>query len=91
MRLIRPDQEGLIVCPECKRRYKPDLAIPPASDNRAIQVIYPDAEVYQREQQLTGLCSDECYDAHLGVEGYIYKERKRFVLTTTGSKRRPFP
>lgn len=91
MRLIKPDIAGMIRCPQCQRKYKPDLPIPPQSDTRKIQDIYPNAEVYQREQQLTGLCSDECYDKHLGVEGYIYKERKRFVLTTTGSKRRPFP
>lgn len=65
MRLIKPDSEGYIICPQCKRRYKPDLPIPEKDDPRKIQDIYPDATIVQREQQLTGLCSHRCFMVHL--------------------------
>lgn len=80
MRLIKPDAEGKIICPQCKRRYKPVLPIPDPSDRRAIQDIYPDAENWQREQQLTGICSDRCWDLYLtGREQSKYDEEGRRI------------
>jgi len=77
MRLIKPDAEGCIICPECGKRYKPELPIP--SDKRTrIDTIYPDSEPYQREQLTTGLCSDRCFDRHIGVKHkYVYDEKGR--------------
>jgi len=91
MRLAFPDRAGYVQCPQCKTRYKPDLEFPAMDDNRSIQSIYPDSEPYQREQLMTGYCSDKCFDEALGVEGHIYTKGKRFILTTTGSRRALFP
>ena len=52
---------GMRTCPGCKKRYIPDL-LPREGDNRLIQLIYPDAEPYQREQLQSGYCSDKCID-----------------------------
>lgn len=66
VRTFRTDAEGKIICPNCGKHYTPDLPIPPASDNRRIQEIYPHTQPYQREQLLTGICSDKCWDEFLG-------------------------
>ena len=48
-------------CPVCKKIYETILK-EPINDNRNIQEIYPNALAYQREQLITGICSDECWD-----------------------------
>lgn len=63
------DEDGLTICPQCGRHYTPDLPDPPSGPRRPMQEIYPDAKPYQREQLITGLCSDECWDAYLGSDG----------------------
>lgn len=63
------DEDGLTICPQCGRHYAPDLPGPPSGQRRPMQEIYPDAKPYQREQLITGLCSDECWDAYLGSDG----------------------
>jgi hypothetical protein len=59
------DEAGLTVCPQCKKHYRPILERP-ISDIRPIQQIFPDAMPWQREQLITGICSDACWQKHLG-------------------------
>jgi len=54
-------------CPNCKKVYKPVLQRP-ENDDRCIQVIFPDAQPWEREQLLTGICSDKCWDQFVGEE-----------------------
>jgi hypothetical protein len=61
------DEQGLTVCPQCKRHYKPILERP-QGDNRMIQEIFPNAKPFEREQLITGLCSDDCWKKYLHVE-----------------------
>ena len=73
-------------CENCKREYIPVLG--ERDPNRPIQEQFPDAEPWEREQlSVLGFCSDECFDKYLGVEGYVYTDGKRFVLTPMGSRR----
>lgn len=54
-------------CPQCGKLYKPILDWP-EGDDRNIQDIFPDAERWVREQLITGICSQECWDEFLGKE-----------------------
>ena len=54
-------------CPNCKKIYVPSLERP-MGDNRCIQDIYPDSQPWEREQLLSGICSDKCWDEYIGVE-----------------------
>jgi len=58
------DVNGLTVCPECGRHYIPDLERP-IGDNRRIQQIFPDATSVQREQVISGICSQRCWNLSL--------------------------
>jgi hypothetical protein len=60
------DEEGLTICPECRKHYKPKLERP-KGDDRPISIIFPDAKRYEREQLITGLCSNKCWRKHLGM------------------------
>ena len=60
------DEKGLTVCPQCGKHYKPKLERA-KDDNRCIQEIFPTARKYEREQLITGLCSDECWKRYLHI------------------------
>ena len=62
--MIHPNENGLIVCPNCKREYKPDLE---RKTNDLIQVEFPKASPEQREQLVSGLCSSKCWNEFLGL------------------------
>jgi len=64
----RRDEKGLTICPQCGKHYKPVLGEYPKDDPRTIQKIFPLAKPYEREQLLTGICSDECWDKFLGMK-----------------------
>jgi len=49
------DREGLVQCPGCGKAYVPDL---PYND--------PLASTTQKEQHISGICSDTCWDRLLG-------------------------
>lgn len=66
MRVINP--YGFTICPQCGKHYKPVLGERPEGDNRCVQHIFPDATKVEREQLITGLCSDKCWDRYLGVK-----------------------
>jgi hypothetical protein len=61
--MITPDDNGLVVCPNCNKQYKPDLE---RKTNNPIQAEYPKATKEQREQLISGLCSDKCWNSFLG-------------------------
>lgn len=70
----------MVQCPQCMKFYTPELPPRPRNDLRSIQLIYPDAEPYQREQLQTGYCSDKCIDeAYSGTREpqYTYDEKGR--------------
>jgi len=54
------------ICPNCKKKYIPELG--ERDPNILIQKQFPNAKPYQREQLITGLCSDECWDEYLGFK-----------------------
>lgn len=58
----------LRICPQCHKYYKPVLGQRPEGDNRCIQDIFPNAKPWEREQLLTGICSDECWKKYLKVD-----------------------
>ena len=56
------DKEGLTICPICKKHYKPNLTEVSKTNMCCIQDIYPEAKSYEREQLITGICSNECWN-----------------------------
>jgi len=52
--------EGLTVCPNCEKAYLPDL------DEKSAKKHFKDVTPCQREQLISGLCSDECWDKYDG-------------------------
>jgi hypothetical protein len=56
-----------VICPNCGKIYQPVLVRPP-NDGRPIQAIFPFAPSWQREQLISGMCSDACWVAFLGPE-----------------------
>lgn len=52
------------VCPVCHREYETILEPVPG----LIQVAYPNAPPWQREQLLSGICSDGCWNDWFGEE-----------------------
>ena len=55
------------ICPNCKKEYETVLERP-EGDERLIQQIFPNAPAWQREQILSGICSDHCWNQFLGVD-----------------------
>ena len=62
--MITPNEKGLVVCPNCKKEYKPTLI---RKGNELIQITYPNATLEQREQLISGICSDKCWKEYLGI------------------------
>ena len=61
------DEDGLTVCSQCTKHYKPVLGERPQGDNRSIQKIFPNATPEEREQLVTGFCTTKCWNRYLGV------------------------
>lgn len=55
-------------CPNCGKEYETELN-KPEGDDRCIQDIFPNEPAWKREQLLTGLCSDKCWNEYLGGGG----------------------
>lgn len=47
-------------CKMCKKTY--ELAIQDDIDTRMIQEQFPNREPWEREQLISGICSDECWE-----------------------------
>jgi len=61
--MINPNENGLIKCPNCMREYMPVLK---RKTNDSIQNEYPNASKEEREQLISGICSDKCWEEFLG-------------------------
>jgi hypothetical protein len=53
-----------IICPQCAVAYYPKLGN--RKTDLVIQKEFPDATSAEREQLVTGICSDQCYTDYLG-------------------------
>ena len=73
--LPKLEEDRIVKCPECKKEYTPELPPRPEGDRRMIQAIYPNAEPYQTEQLIVGICSDKCFDGERTE--YTYDEKGR--------------
>ena len=60
------DDKGLTICPNCKKHYLPELG-ERKHPEMCIQDEFPNATPNQREQLISGLCSDFCWKAYLGL------------------------
>jgi hypothetical protein len=64
------------MCPHCEKIYKPALADQPGFPERLarwkkgelIQKVWPEATPEEREQIVSGVCSDQCWKEMLGPE-----------------------
>jgi len=54
-------------CPNCGKIYETVLNRP-EGDRRCIQDIFPDTKPWEREQLLSGICSDGCWKEYLGIK-----------------------
>lgn len=66
MDLRNKDSKGRTICPECKTHYFPELG-ERRHPGVTIQQEFPNALPWQREQLLSGICSDKCWDNYVGV------------------------
>jgi len=71
MDVRRKDAEGLTICPNCNKHFKPELG--ERDPDMLIQEQFPNAIPWQREQLVTGICSDGCFDEFIGVKRKINK------------------
>lgn len=53
-------------CPNCRTTFLTELERP-KGDDRNIQDIFPNEPLWKREQLITGICSDKCWNEFLGV------------------------
>jgi hypothetical protein len=52
------------ICPNCGKEYETVLN---RKTNQLVQLEFPDAKVWEREQLVTGLCSTKCWNQFLGL------------------------
>jgi len=63
----------LQTCPNCGKEYQTELD---RKDDRPIQEQYPNEPQWKREQLISGLCSDSCWDEFVGILGILKKEER---------------
>jgi len=63
----RNGYDGRTICPNCNCEFFPELGERKQPDV-AIQNEFPNATPAQREQLITGICSDKCWKQYLGGE-----------------------
>jgi len=56
---FKTDAQGRHICPNCGDHYEPEY-----DSKKEAKANGTDAE---KEQYITGLCSDECWDEYLGL------------------------
>lgn len=64
--MVQRNADDSVTCPQCLKNYFPILG--ERKTNMCIQDEFPRAKPYEREQLITGLCSDACWNKYLGVE-----------------------
>jgi len=52
------------ICPSCKKEY--ETVLDRKHPEMCIQDEFPNTERWQREQHISGICSDECWLEFLG-------------------------
>jgi uncharacterized Zn finger protein (UPF0148 family) len=60
------DKDGKTICPACGKHYIPVLG--ERDGTRMIQEQFPNATPSEREQLVTGICSDRCWRKYIGEE-----------------------
>jgi len=53
------------VCPNCNKEY--ETILDRKHSEMSIQQEFPSAPKWQREQHISGICSDKCWDEFLGM------------------------
>lgn len=64
--MIRRNPDGSITCPNCRKMYFPVLG--ERDPYKLIQDQFPKAKLWQREQLISGICSDKCWEEFVGHE-----------------------
>ena len=62
--MINPNEKGEVRCPNCKKMYKPKLT---RKTDLLIQQEFPTSTAEEREQLISGLCSNKCWNEFLGL------------------------
>ena len=53
-----------MICPQCHKEYEPVLK---RKTNLKIQDEFPNESAWKREQLISGICCDKCWDKYLGL------------------------
>ena len=69
------DSQGKTVCPQCGKHYYPILG--ERDPYIKIQEQFPSAPQWVREQLLTGICSQKCWEKYLGLKPTTRKPHAR--------------
>ena len=48
-----------MICPICLKKYEPVLE---RKTDKLVQIEFPNAEKWEREQLMSGICSQKCWD-----------------------------
>ena len=64
--MIQLNYNGEVKCPNCNKLYKPKLK---RKEGELIQITYPKATKEDREQLISGLCCNKCWEEYLGIGG----------------------
>ena len=62
--IIPLNENGCLICPNCKKEYKPKLK---RKGNESLSISYPNSTIEEREQLISGLCSTKCWNEYLGI------------------------
>jgi hypothetical protein len=55
------------LCPNCRRTYETDIKELKREDMR-VQEQFPNATAIQREQLISGICSEKCWNQFIGFK-----------------------
>jgi len=69
-----------VTCWSCGKTYETELDAPPRNRRPTpVKTMFPDAEQYQLEQCISGICSDKCYDKYIIIDPsvFTYDEKGR--------------
>lgn len=73
---VKRDAAGQVICPVCGSHYTPQLEARTSPGfleavrftGLKLQEAFPDVPSIWREQLISGICSDDCWDNFLGPE-----------------------
>ena len=61
-----------MICPNCKKKYEPELKR--KDKYKLIQDEFPNEPAWKREQLISGICSDKCWNEFLGLGNHGEQE-----------------